>query len=257
MYYHEVRTDVARQGEPILVLSDEELEPGCYNFRSTFDYPQEVADSIRSRGNTQDLRGQPVSTKTILIDVDDPANVDEVRDILLAQQVLVEEYQTGNRGAHFHVPLAERITGVDVVYSVTAWLKDIGAWTLIDPSVYREGGQFRLESATHAKTGKAKVLVDLHDNEELLRLEVKTTPPRKIIPKETVVTGDKRDFFLNLMERRGVGQRHLHMYIIWNSGLRAGFDNDVLEESLTGWNDRQDDPHSNEMLAKKIESFCK
>lgn len=253
-YFHEVRTEVVREGSPVLVESGNDIAPGAYNFRSTFDYPEETAAFIRANDNTRDLTGLPISTDTILIDIDEEEFVVEARDILFAQGVAVEEYKTGNRGCHFHVPLRTRITGVDVLYTVKAWLKDIGLWSYLDDSVYREGGQFRLESATHGKTGKSKVLVDDIDGPRL-ELDLRKTPPKVVHAAEVDVNGDVRNFFLNLLAKRDVGHRHQHCFILWTTGLQAGFDAETVRESILTWNSNQDTPHTDAMMTKKLEGF--
>jgi len=256
MYYYEVRTEVVRNHSPILVSSEEELELGQYNFRSTFDYPKEVADQIRQAGNTKNLKGCSLSCDQIRIDVDEEENVDTVRGILLSEEIAFEEYTTGNRGVHFHVPLASRITGTDVLYTITSWIKDAGLWTLVDSSFYHEGGQYRLEHATHQKTGKPKVLLAEQDG-ELLDLELLKTPDqvvqRRIAPRE----GDAQEFFMNLLLKRGVGERHLHMFIIWKSGMAAGFSEDAVGTAIKEWNAAQDDPHSESMVETKIAGFAR
>ena len=253
-FFHEVRTDVVRVGPPIIKEIGEVIPPSEYNFRSTFDYPETVANDIIRAGTTAGLKGRPLSCTTIYIDVDEHDFVDEARDILLGQGVTFEEYKTGNRGCHFHIPLSTRITGTDTLYTVTAWLKDVGLWEFIDSSVYREGGQFRMESATHQKTGKTKVMTNEFDG-ELLELDIKATPKKTVNPMSIDVTGDVRNFHMNLLQRRGVGGRHLHIYILWQSGKEAGLSEDVIESAILEWNAAQDEPHSEQMMMKKIGGF--
>jgi hypothetical protein len=253
-YFHEVRTEVVRSGPPILVEVGEIIPPSIYNFRSTFDYPADIAEQIKANGNTAGLKGLPISSDTIYIDIDEPESVATVRTLLLDLDITFEEYRTGNRGCHFHIPLASRITGTDVLYTVTHWLKSINIWHLIDTSVYREGGQFRMESAIHLKTGKPKVLVDDFDG-KYLELELIEKPAETKIPLELREDSDRWDFYMNLMQKRGVGQRHLHIFILWKSGIATGLDEDKIEESILQWNAHQDDPHSEDMMKKKLNDF--
>jgi hypothetical protein len=253
-YFHEVRKEVVRPGPPIIVEVGEVIPPSSFNFRSTFDYPMEVAQKIRDAGNTAGLKGLPISCACLYIDVDENESVDGMRELLLNMGNAFDEYRTGNRGAHFHIPLKHRITGTDVLYTVTAWLKEKAVWHLIDSSIYREGGQFRMESAVHAKTGKTKVLTNEYDG-ELLELELKTKPPEK--PRVVQKTGSSRDFFLNLLLKRGAGQRHMHMYILWKSGLASGLTEEQVGDAIRGWNNTQDSPHTDRMVDMKLEDFSR
>jgi len=252
-FYHEVRTDVKRIGPPTIVEVGEVIPPSSYNFRSTYDYPQGTRDFIVSNKSTANLRGKAVSCKEIYIDVDEQENVDEVRDILFGLGIAFDEYKTGNRGCHFHVSLSDRITGTNVCHTVTSWLRDVGIWELIDSSVYKEGSQFRMESAVHGKTGKRKVLTDEFDG-ELLTLNLRVAPPVTTYTDHEV-TGDKRNFFLNLLQSRGVGGRHGHLFILWKSGRAAGFDTDTVHEAMRAWNDNQDNPHTEQMMTQKLKGF--
>lgn len=253
MFYHEVRKDLIRYHDPIVVEVGEVVPPSEYNFRSTFDWPEEVANLVMAKNNTKDLKGLPVSCAEIYIDVDENEHVDEARNVLLELGIEFDEYRTGNRGKHFHVPLAERVTGVDVIYSVTSWLKDVGLWHLIDSSVYRECGIFRMETATHQKTGKPKVLTNEHYGDKLV-LEIRKEPPM-IKNNRNYGSGTKSNFFLNLMQQRGVGQRHMHLFICFRAGMSAGFTEEEVREALLEWNARQDNPHKEADVEKKLRGF--
>lgn len=257
-YFHEVREDVIRIGEPILVEVGSSTEG--YNFRSTFDYPEDVATQIRAAGNTAGLRGLPVSCSCIYIDVDDSKDIDEVRERLLESCIAFDEYKTGNRGAHFHVPLAYRVTGSSVIYSVTQWLKKIMIWHLIDTSIYREGGQFRLEHAVHSKTGRYKTLVQEIDQTllELPIVEPEQVPiPSYIYNTEKGTPEAIRDFYINLVAKRGIGQRHTHLYICWCRGIEAGLTVEEIGDALREWNKRQVEPHTDAVIEQKIQAFNK
>jgi len=253
-YFHEVRKEVVRKNVPILVRVGQPLPPAVYNFRSTFDYPTEVAQKIRDAGNTAGLKGLPVSCDTIYIDVDNNEDIEEVRDKLVGAGWAVDEYSTGNRGAHFHIPLGKRITGVNVIYTVTSWLKQQLIWHLIDTSIYREGGQYRLETAIHTKTGNSKKLVNEFDG-NLLELEMQEPPTEPLIVYVPEEEKTRRDFNMNLLLKRGVGQRHTHLWICWKSGVRAGLTYEELTKALISWNERQDEPHDEALVMKKIKSF--
>ena len=246
---YEYRDAVARFGEPI-------LEPNAsrqYSFRSVFGYPEETVQFIQSNGNTQGLKGKLVYCDTVLIDIDEEENVEQVLHIISDLGIGNTVWNTGNRGVHLHIPI-EPITGVNVVYSVTEWLKGIGVWSLIDSSIYREGGQFRVPGATHTKTGRVKVLETEVDG-TVPTVTLLVPPP--VAPRNDLVTdGDPLEFYLNLLQRRGEGGRHMHLFILWQSGRAMGLDRDELESALHWWNDtKTDTPHTSSMMAKKLKGF--
>ena len=254
MYYHEVRKEVQRMGDPIVVEVGEIVPPSEYNFRSTFDWPLEVANLVKENRSTAGLKGLPVSCKEVFIDIDENNAVEEAKQIMLDLGIEFDEYKTGNRGIHFHIPLVERITGTDVIYTVTSWLKDVGLWHLVDTSVYREAGLFRMETAVHQKTGKVKVLVEEHYGNRL-ELEMKTKPPVQEKSLQYLQGGTKYNFFLNLLQQRGEGQRHMHMFICFRSGVSAGIDVDSVEQAIKEWNARQAKPHPEQEVERKLKGF--
>jgi hypothetical protein len=253
MFYHEVRKEVKRVGEPIVVEVGEIVPPSEYNFRSTFDWPESIANFVKNTGRTAGLKGQPVSCAEIFIDIDEEDSVLEAKEIMLNLGIEFDEYRTGNRGIHFHIPLEERITGTNVIYTVTSWIKDVGLWHLVDTSVYREAGLFRMETATHQKTGKPKVLVEEHYGKRL-RLELKDKPP---IQETEVIAenGTKYNFFLNLLQKRSEGGRHMHMFICHSAGRSAGIDKPTIDQAIKEWNRRLDNPHPERVVEQKLKGF--
>ena len=259
MYYNEIRKTTKRTGSPELVewcRTHMYVDKG-YKYKSMYAYPEDVADKIRTNGHTRGLKGCTLYSHTIYIDVDDDTNIEEVLNILHSEQIPFYHFDTGNRGAHFHIPILPMI-GVHVIYSQIEWLKDVGLWNLIDQSIYREGGQIRMVHAVHEKTGRKKKVVYGPDL-SLKTLEVPHLVPPPV-PKPSYEIGegddaDKQIYFMNLMRKCREGQRHTHMYIIWRSGLRAGFDPETVKESIRNWNNMQDIPHREDVVEKKLEGF--
>lgn len=252
MIVYEWRKKTRRYGPPELHPKDTD----GYNFHSTYGYPESTADIIREQGNTRNLKGKAVYSDTLYIDVDKDDHVDSVRSRLEELSVPFAEFNTGNRGRHFHIGIVPT-EGTNVIYSQIQWLKDNDLWGLIDQTIYKETGQFRAIGAIHQKTGKVKELVDLHYVDKLLAIPM-LTPPPVIVPDTPVDDGDaesRKNYFMNLMAVRDEGGRHGHMYILWRSGLSAGFDRETIKDSIRRWNEQQPNPHTNYMVEQKLKGF--
>lgn len=245
---YEYRKETVRAGLPILGS----VGLANYTFRSVFGYPTETANFIKDNGHTRDLRGKPVYCDEILIDVDEDSNVDLVIEKVKALKIGCDVYFTGNRGIHIHVPIVP-ILGTNVPYSVTQWLKAVELWELVDQSTFTPGSIFRCEGATHSKTGAEKEWADSFEG-ELLKIECLAPPPVVTVPREQCMESTER-YFRNLMRKVGVGGRHPHMFIIWKSGVDAGFDDETIKESIKVWNSQQDRPHDEESLQKSLRTF--
>jgi Zn/Cd-binding protein ZinT len=115
----EFRRKTHRFGTPELDASPK----SDHTFQSVYGYPQDTVNKILSQGHTRDLKGLPVYSDYLYIDVDQDDNVDIVRQKLRVLGIKIMEYTTGNRGIHFHIPIT-RMEGTDVVYSQKVWLRE-------------------------------------------------------------------------------------------------------------------------------------
>jgi len=247
---YEWRDELKRCETPVLYTH------GTSNFRSVYGYPEKTAEFIKTNGNTKNLKGKDVYSNELFIDVDDDKNVLKVTQKLVDLNLQFATYTTGNRGMHYHIRIVP-MWGQNVPYSQIKWLKDNGFWELIDQTIYTEGSQFRTIGAVHEKTGMLKTFNEAYSG-ILLMIDRAVPPPIPDVqtsweedPDET----DKQTYFMNLMAKRGVGARHKHMFILWRSGLKAGFDVETVKESIRNWNTHQDTPHAPDMIEKKLGSF--
>ena len=61
---------------------------------------------------------------------------------------------------------------------------------------------------------------------------------------------------MNLLERKEEGYRHPHFYIIWRTGLEAGFSHDEIKDAIRWFNTNNCVPaHPSDVLEKKLRSF--
>ena len=249
---YEWRKSVVRGGPP--VLSDTRIEGA--QFRSVYAFPSPTAQIIRTQKTMKNLKGKMVYSDTLLIDVDHEENVQKALDILDRLKVYYIKCDTGNRGMHIHVPI-KPMQGVHVIYSQKNWLQSVGLWPLIDTSIYRPAGQFRCIGATHRKTGRIKHVVEEVDG-RTLEIAMLVPPPTVVADSWQVGEGTPESVFIfnmNMLAERGPGQRHMHLYILFRSGQKAGLGREELEECLRWWNSWQTHPHTDNMMTKKLESF--
>lgn len=233
MYWMEVRKEITRPGPPELVPLSPKHDG--YQYRSVFAYGDEVAYSIRSSGNTRDLKTKPVYSDTLYIDVDsDNTVVQAVGDKLCERRVRFEYWTTGNRGAHFHIPI-QPMCGIMVPYSQRMWVTEVMDGIEVDTSIYIATGQIRLPGAIHEKTGKNKrILESIRGNLlEIPMIEVKTMQSKA--PWERVAT-TKYSYIDNLTRPRGSGQRHRHIMIIVKEGIALEYSLDKILTDLIEWN---------------------
>ena len=231
-----------------------------YNFRSVYAYPDWVVAAIRSNGNTKGLKGLPVNSRVLLIDADTDDDATQSERILREIGCTFRVFDTGNRGLHFHVPI-EKMEGIDVIHSQVTWMKEKGLWEFADTSIYREGGMYRLEGATHRKTGKKKRLIRSNMTDHTLKIPTVKTPPavrikatRSVVPED--IPKERHDYFMNLTQRRDEGGRHLHFFILWQQGLRSGLDEDDVADDIIWYNENYCyPPHFIDDVWRKIESF--
>jgi len=244
----EYRKEVKRKGRPVVAAS----RPTEANFMSVYQYPQTTVDFINTNGNTKDLKGKPVISDMLYIDVDVQENIKPVLDLLESEGIRHFIYTTGNRGCHIHIPI-ERMEGTNIPYSQVEWLRDIGLLELVDSSIYREGGQIRAIGATHQKTGKLKELVETVEG-AIPTIEIREQPPEsRWEGMDELDVEALLEYKLNLMEERGEGGRHQHIYIIYKQGLLAGLSETQIWEDITWWNDHMTRrPHSADMIDRKL-----
>jgi hypothetical protein len=248
---YEFRTNKIRYGSPKLMESPDRQ----YTYRSLYGYGPETTKMIETNGNTRGLKGQPVFSDLIIIDCDTGEEGLVVQNRLEALGVNFEQWLTGNRGCHFHIPI-EPMYGTDVIWSQTLWLTDIGLWDVIDTSIYREGGQIRVPGAVHEKTGRVKEKVRTVEGDKP-RIPIKKQPNTPVQSNHVPGTPEaKEEYRRNLLYRRSEGGRHTHMYILWRRGIEAGLDLETIKEDIRKWNEERAEPsHLPHIVEAKIRGF--
>jgi hypothetical protein len=218
-----------------------------------YGFPPETAAIITANASVGGLKGELVQTSMLFIDVDEDEHVKAVEKVVAGLGVAFSKWSTGNRGAHFHVD-TESYTHRHLPFSQSEFIRSLGIDGFVDMSIYRHHSIFRIPGAVHQDTGKLKQC--------LYRVEGRVLSIPMLVEPEPEHTnfeeGDPetmRIFNKNLLQRRGVGGRHTHLYILFESGMRAGQDIDSMLEYLYWWNAQQRVPHTEETIYRKWKGF--
>lgn len=245
-YYVEIRATVQRSGRPRLVPL---TEVGNYRgFRSTFAFSEQLAARIEATGAMRDLRGESVYADTLFMDFDghDPA---DFRLWLQSSGLAWDEYDSGNRSVHFHIPM-EPVEGAWVPQAMKAWTK-LHAPTA-DTSFLHPAGQYRLPGTYHAKQpGRRKQLVASGLGVPLV-LERPSIMPRIVFRDDET---SREDFFGMLLVTKGEGSRRPWLWQAATTGAEAGLSFDEVLEGLLVWNTHCcQPPHEKQTVLKQVEA---
>jgi len=252
MISYEYRNNVIRYKHEKVNLCD---TPQQTNFRSYFGYPQPTHDLILSQGNTANLKRKEVYCNELLLDVDNPEQLEPVIGLLRNLGWNYKQYTTGNRGAHFHVRI-KPIVGEYVPYSIKQLLRRVGLFDRVDTSPIHPAGQFRQEGATHEKTGKKKALT--YSQEGLIPSVPYLVEPPPVVDRHS--ESDEHDGFMYsylLLTNVDVGDRYKRLYAIMQHGIRAGEGLEAIKRDLLAWNANLDTPHNTESIIQYHEMIAR
>lgn len=246
----EWRTEPLRKHDPIL---SETMVEGSV-FRSVYWFDSEAVKHVQKTQSTAGLNAFSVSSRCLYVDVDNIANLPKVESIINGLGAPYSKWSTGNRGAHFHIEI-EPMQGDLVPPSQAAFVESLGLKSLVDMSIYRHHSIFRIPGAVHKKTGKKKKMVY-----EILEGDPLTIPikqPTQVVyhNMESGSASKWKRFKLNIIQQRGPGQRHQHLYILFVSGLEAGLSSEDVLSWMLWWNSIQDQPHTESAVRNKWRSF--
>jgi hypothetical protein len=226
---------------------------GNANFRSVFGYPAEAQKHIEETGAIIGVKNFPVHSSLLFIDVDEETHLDEIERIIAATGVGYSVWTTGNRGLHFHIDM-EPITSIHLPYSQAEYIRSLGLSDKVDMSLYRHHSIVRTPGAIHVTTGKVKELLRQVDG-PMLKINLIEEPEPEFENHEAGDAESIRRFKRNLIQKRSVGGRHMHLYILFESGMKAGHDADTVLDWLYWWNNHQSQPHPDDAVYSKWKGF--
>lgn len=246
-YFVEIRSTVQRRGRPRFVPL---TEVGRYRgFRSVFAYSSELVERIEAIGAMRNLRGESVYADTLFMDFDghDPA---AFRLWLQSSGLGWEEYDSGNRSVHFHIPI-EPVHAPWLPAAMKAWTRQHAPTA--DTSFLHPAGQYRLPGTYHAKQpGRRKQLVQIGLGVPLVLERPAVLPPLGPIDASD---SSREQFYSMLLVSRGEGQRRPWLWQAATVGAEAGLSADEVLAGLLTWNTHLCQPaHDAGIVIKQVES---
>lgn len=244
----EIRSGLRRVGKPKLVnLEDVHLYTG---FRSVFAFTEETVEIIKIQGGTQGLRGFDVYCDTIFMDFDGADPV-EFRALLRSEGIAHQEYFSGGRSKHFHIPLAEPVCGPWVPNAVKQWTKKYAPDA--DISFLHPSGLYRLPGTFHSKhPGQCKSLIYEQDGQKILLQEPQAKSYMPIARDEEV---SEEILYAELMSKKGAGGRSTQIWKIATIAGQLGKNEEETLELLHFWNSHNAlPPHSEDVLVNQLNS---
>lgn len=250
-FVYEWRQNLQRPKDVPPALSLEPIEGA--NFRSVYAFPPETAAVIKRNESVGGLWNHSVRATHLFVDVDEDEHVETVERKIAALGVGFSRWTTGNRGAHFHID-TEAINHPHLPYSQAEFIRSLDLQELVDMSIYRHHSIFRVPGAIHQDTKQLKECLYYVDG-PVLSIPIVIEPEPEYTHIEEGTEEAIRTFKRNLLQRRGVGRRHTHLFILFETGINAGHDIDTVLEYLYWWNAQQKTPHSEDTIYRKWKGF--
>lgn len=144
---------------------------------SVYNFDDRTAKAIGFKSNEVIKREAVWHSKDLIIDIDDPDHIPDVRNKLKSKKLGYEMYTTGGKGAHFHVPRTN-LPSNHLPYSDLTWLQTNEIST--DPMIYTLFHTIRNKGAIHEKTSKPKILVETYQSDTEFSVPLIETPQKFI-----------------------------------------------------------------------------
>ena len=251
-YYIEwVPSSLYRTGNmvPIYVIPDilRRSDPG---YASVYMFKEEDAVKIRSTGSSRGLTNLSVASCSVILDIDNPGDIDQVIDTLQSHNFGFEVWDSG-RGFHVVIP-HKLIEDVNLPYSHKVWVERLQL--PVDYSLYQHSRILRLPGTVNAKTGRPKQLVKIYEG-DMANIDI-ITPPTFNLKPETF--GLKTiEVVLNQLQRLATnepaqGNRHTRIWSAACSMAEADLSFDTALELLQEINTVWKNPKPTEEVVKAV-----
>jgi hypothetical protein len=245
-WWIEIRPALRRTG-PVKLVSLEQVELHR-GFRTIVAYDDETAQHIKTTGSTKDLKNFPVYADTLFMDFDEHDPV-AFRHWLQSSGLAYEEWNSGGRSVHFHLPI-EPIFGTWVPVAMKHWTKTHAPTA--DTSFLHSAGLYRLPGTYHSKyPGHRKELIHTQQGNKLRLTEPIKSSYLQLAPP----SGSLEQFHTLLTQYQSVGSRRPHIWLMAMTGLEAGMGLQNIIDNIERWSARFcDPPHALDVIITQCES---
>lgn len=209
-------------------------------YASVYMFSKQDAEEIIATQSSAGLSRYAVYADTLTLDLD--KGIEQLVIVQAKLQGLAYTvYESGGKGYHVVIPLAETLYGTNVPYSQRKWVEilDVGA----DLSLYQAGHIISLPGRLHPKTGKRKTLID-NQLGHLLSIPLVTREPPTFAIREDNTSEFERGIWRVLDLLRGgpgPGGRHTALWStakhFADSGLEYSTTLDLLWQVNQGWDE--------------------
>ena len=226
-------------------------------FRSVYMYHKEAVDFFKRKGRVVEADQFEVFSDTLFVDFDgQPEAVNEMATRLRDKNIGFQIWESGSKGHHFHVPLAELQVDKDLP---AIYKRMMEATKLpIDGSIYRHNGLFRLPGAIHKKTRRPKILSYEYKGSPL-SFDINKFRPTKTKLERYAIDGSIELLPLALITASTacisspmVGNRYMTLWRTAKSLADAGLSEEVTLEILESINEQWEDPKEQEEVERAI-----
>jgi len=238
MYEHrwgKVRTSAPR-------LRTREEMASYTGYTSMYRYLGDAQELIAATESTRGMKGLPVASDILYIDVDASEEVAmKVKRDLIAAGHIFEMYSSGSPGGfHFHIPIVEMVGG-DVPEVQKQYVKE--TYTGVDMSLYSTSHVIRMAGTYHeSNPGCCKHLLYSHTGTKLdlteysLKVQIDMpifTPSREVETDLSTISNRINSMIFTPVSK---GDRHMHLFRMASMCKETGLSYEDTLSKLLGYN---------------------
>jgi len=246
----EHRATTRRLGPPRFVPLDS-IE-FCRGFRGVYAHPAHIAAMATEQRHMRGLVGSDLYSDTLFLDFDNnPDAAARFASHLTEMGVGYQQFDSGNRSVHFHVPIVTMI-GPAINLAQRDWVKRHAPGA--DVTFYHPAGLYRITGTFHVKNpGHCKHLTDQMAGAKL-EIPAWTGAMPKPVSSIEADMEDREGLLAALLKKEvGEGERTPHLYKIVRTARSLGFTYSEVIEDCHYWNAHNAHPsHDPTYVEKKV-----
>lgn len=212
-------------------------------YTSVYAFSEEDALKIKQSGNSSGFGQYEVYSDEIIIDIDNPTDLNPTVRKLVMEGLAYDLYSSGSKGYHIVVPLDKMYHGYNVPYSQRKWVED--RLIKCDTSVYRHGSLISLPGRVHPKTGQKKELIRQESGKRATLQLVDPPMPKFNLQDDSLVgslESGLRMAYFSCVSPPTEGGRHMTLWKIAKCLAEAGLSYEAGLELLITVNETWPNP---------------